>query len=114
MRNFINQLFGQSAEEEIPATDFENAVRKSVTVNGRVQGVGFRFFVQQEAKNLRLAGWVKNLSDGSVTMEIQGTPESVEEMMRRVKKGNGVGRVDTFESEDLEPVKGENKFAIVY
>ncbi len=114
MKNFINQLFGQSVEETIPATDIENAVRKAVTVGGRVQGVGFRFFVQQEAKSLRLTGWVKNLSNGNVTMEIQGAPEIVEEMMKRVKKGNGVGRVDSFESSDLEVVEGENKFAIRY
>lgn len=51
---------------------FEKIVRYYGRAVGRVQGVGFRFFVQQNAVELGLTGWVRNMDDGSVTMEMQG------------------------------------------
>ena len=48
-------------------------VRFYLRFTGRVQGVGFRFFVAMNAERCHLTGWVKNMSDGSVTAEVQGT-----------------------------------------
>jgi acylphosphatase len=49
-------------------------VRYFGTATGRVQGVGFRMYVQQHAMELDMTGWVKNMDDGSVTMEVPGYP----------------------------------------
>ena len=92
----------------------ENAIRKAGRAEGRVQGVGFRFFVQSNAKALGLTGWVKNMSDGSVTMELQGEPQTIERLIAKIKKGNDWIKVTNFEESDLPVVKGENKFAIKY
>lgn len=47
-------------------------------VSGRVQGVGFRWFVVEKARALRLAGWVKNRADGNVEIAAAGDPPSLE------------------------------------
>ena len=52
-------------------------VRFYLRFTGRVQGVGFRFFVAMNAERCHLTGWVKNMSDGSVTAEVQGTRVAV-------------------------------------
>ena len=53
-------------------------VRFYLRFTGRVQGVGFRFFVAMNAERCHLTGWVKNMSDGSVTAEVQGTRVEIE------------------------------------
>jgi acylphosphatase len=58
-----------------------------VIVRGRVQGVGFRWFVREHARALRLAGWVKNLADGMVELEVEGAAENVAELMAHVAEG---------------------------
>ena len=113
---FWNNIFGGSNEdaEEVAPVNLENAVRKAGRAEGRVQGVGFRFFVQSNAKSMGITGWVKNMSDGSVTMELQGEAETVERLMAKIRKGNDWIRVTNYEVEDLPVVEGENKFAIRY
>jgi acylphosphatase len=62
-------------------------MRRRVIVRGRVQGVGFRWFVREHARSLRLAGWVKNLPDGMVELEVEGPTERVVELMTLVAEG---------------------------
>jgi acylphosphatase len=62
-------------------------MRRRVIVRGRVQGVGFRWFVREHGRALRLAGWVKNLPDGLVELEVEGPPEKVAELMALVAEG---------------------------
>lgn len=115
MKNFLKQLFsGFSDGDTLTPVDDEDAIRKCITVAGHVQGVGFRYFVRLEAHKLGITGWVKNLNDGTVTMEVQTTPPVLEKFLARIKKGNGVSRIDQMESYDLEIIKGENKFGIKY
>ncbi len=115
MKNFLKQILSSdSYEEKVTPVDAENAVRRSITVSGRVQGVGFRFFVQQTARPMGITGWVKNLSDGSVTMEVQSSPEILDKLVERLKKGNGFSKIVQIKSNDLEVVKGEDKFGIRY
>lgn len=113
---FWNNIFGGRNEdaEEVAPVNLENAVRKAGRAEGRVQGVGFRFFVQSNAKSMGITGWVKNMSDGSVTMELQGEAETVERLMAKIRKGNDWIRVTNYEVEDLPVVEGENTFAIRY
>lgn len=115
VKNLLKNLFGGDNDfENVEPVNVENAVRKAVNVSGRVQGVGFRFFVQQTAVNMNVSGWVKNESDGSVSMEIQAEPQILERLIEKIKKGNGYSRVLEMKSEDLEVVKGEKKFVITY
>ena len=61
--------------------------RISVIVSGRVQGVGFRYFVFRIAVKLKLAGWVRNLGNGNVEVVAQGEPAVLEEMLRLLRTG---------------------------
>jgi acylphosphatase len=53
--------------------------------SGRVQGVGFRYTVQQLARPLKLYGWVRNLADGQVELTAQGAKEKIEELLSTVE-----------------------------
>ena len=92
----------------------DEVVRYFGRATGRVQGVGFRYFVQQNARELRVTGWVKNMDDGSVTMELQGTQDLIDEMEQRIRKGNYFVQVKTLELELREPVEKEKLFDIRY
>lgn len=61
-------------------------IRRHIYFSGRVQGVGFRYHAYYISKSLGLTGWVKNLSDGRVEMEVQGNAESIEIMVERLNK----------------------------
>lgn len=56
-------------------------------VRGRVQGVGFRWFIRVHARRLRLAGWVANNPDGSVELAASGDQDKLDELRRVVKQG---------------------------
>ena len=56
-------------------------IRRQILFYGRVQGVGFRYYAVQKARQLGLTGWVENLYDGSVEMEVQGTEEKIDELI---------------------------------
>ena len=70
--------------------------------------------MQQNASELGLTGWVRNMDDGSVTMEIQGQEAPVDELERRIRKGNGFIRVDELSLEEREAVAAEERFQIRY
>lgn len=56
-------------------------------VEGRVQGVGFRWFVRERARRWGLAGWVRNLEDGAVELAARGSAESLEGLRADVRRG---------------------------
>jgi len=58
-----------------------------VRVEGRVQGVGFRAYVEARALELGLVGWVRNRRDGSVEAVLQGPEDTVEEMLELCRQG---------------------------
>ena len=89
-------------------------VRYFGQASGRFQGVGFRFFVQQNGEALGLTGWVKNMSDGTVTMGVQGEQEAVDELARRIQAGNMFIRVKNLSLEARDVVPGEEDFSIRY
>jgi len=72
-------------------------VQKYLKITGRVQGVGFRYFTRQNAADLNVKGWVKNMPDGSVETVIAGEPANVEEMKKRLEEGPRSARVDQIE-----------------
>jgi len=62
---------------------------------GMVQGVGFRFMCQMHARDTGLKGWVRNLSDDSVEMVVEGSRESIEELVNQLKNHFGSYIKDT-------------------
>ncbi|HNV38071.1 MAG TPA: acylphosphatase [Methanoculleus sp.] len=69
-------------------------VRTRVLVAGRVQGVGFRWAVEDEARDAGVTGWVRNLPDGRVEAVFEGEEESVRRMVGFCRRGPAVARVD--------------------
>ena len=61
-------------------------IRKRLIFHGRVQGVGFRYTAKHLAGSLGLTGWVRNCSDGSVEMEVQGKPELIDDLLLYLRK----------------------------
>ena len=66
-------------------------------VKGRVQGVGYRFFAQDEADRLRLSGWVRNLPTGEVEVVASGPEENLRRLIDRLRKGPTLSRVTGVE-----------------
>jgi acylphosphatase len=62
-------------------------------ITGRVQGVGFRYALQDEAEKLGLSGWVRNRSDGSVEAVVQGSPQAVEALGAWARRGPPAAKV---------------------
>jgi acylphosphatase len=68
-----------------------------VRVAGRVQGVGYRAWVESTAHAMGLTGWVRNRHDSAVEMVLQGPPERVDDMLRRCEQGPPGARVTKVE-----------------
>lgn len=81
-------------------------------VRGRVQGVGFRWFVEREARMLGINGWVRNNADGSVEVLAMGTHEQVTALRARLHAGPRAARVDAVDEHEAQPVAGLNTFRI--
>jgi acylphosphatase len=81
-------------------------------VRGRVQGVGFRWFVEREAHILGVAGWVRNNADGSVEVLAQGTRDQLLGLRSRLRQGPRAARVDGVEESESRPVSGLSSFRI--
>jgi acylphosphatase len=92
----------------------EDVIRRYACAAGRVQGVGFRMFVRQQAVMNDVTGWVMNMSDGTVTMELQGTASEVEAAFEAMRTGNYFIRVERLDVEERDPVSGERDFSIKY
>ena len=73
-------------------------ISKTFRVTGRVQGVGFRWAAQEEAKRLNLAGWIQNDESGSVSGLVQGPQLSVEQFTLWLRRGSRSARVDEVET----------------
>ncbi len=84
-----------------------------VVVRGRVQGVGFRWFVRETARALGVPGWVRNRSDGGVEVVADGTAEVLRTLRQRLQEGPDGASVE--ELEELGGFDGQvpNPFAIV-
>src|SRR5580692_2699194 len=93
------------------STEKAIAARRFV-VRGRVQGVGFRWFVEREAHTLGIAGWVRNNHDGSVEVLAQGTRHQRAGLHSRLREGPRAARVDNVEVSETQPVSGLSAFRI--
>jgi len=86
------------------------AVRLSV--HGRVQGVGFRYFVLRQARRLGLTGRVRNLPDGSVEARVRGSRAGIDELVVALRAGPPVARVERVEEHALAEAPEWRDFAI--
>lgn len=85
-------------------------VRKHIYFSGRVQGVGFRYQAYRIAATLGLTGWVQNLYDDRVEMEVQGEERVVWDMVSELHRQRFI-QIDNMDVTDL-PLKQENDFQI--
>jgi acylphosphatase len=76
------------------------------TIEGRVQGVGYRAFVEQTAYTLRLSGWVRNRWDGSVEVLAEGKRQDLEQLLAALYRGPGAANVSNIQLE-WRPATGE-------
>jgi acylphosphatase len=90
----------------------ESSQTRRFLVRGRVQGVGFRWFVEREAHLLNIVGWVRNDPDGSVEVLATGTHDNLATLRERLKTGPRAARVDKVEEFEAEPVAGLNSFQV--
>jgi acylphosphatase len=94
------------------------SVIRHVMVHGRVQGVGFRAFVEVEALRRGVQGWVRNRRDGSVEMVLSGEAAMIEEMIEVSWQGPMGARVDALhqregEAADLKPLRPGELFSVL-
>jgi acylphosphatase len=88
-------------------------IRKRIVFTGWVQGVGFRYRARRAADLLGVTGWVRNEDDGSVTMEIQGTQEQIDEVILAIGRGHYV-RIENMDVEAIPVVPDEHDFRTRY
>ena len=88
--------------------------RLTARVTGRVQGVGFRWWVSRQASELGLTGWVMNADDErAVDLVAEGSPPALDELERRIARGPAGARVEHLRS-DRGPASGEfDRFGIM-
>jgi acylphosphatase len=85
---------------------------KRYVVRGRVQGVGFRWFVDHEARQLGLSGWVRNNFDGTVEVLAAGGEQQLQMLRQKLERGPRAARVDEVQEFLAEPVADLNTFRI--
>jgi acylphosphatase len=93
-------------------TRTESTHSRRFLVRGRVQGVGFRWFVEREAHILQIAGWVRNNPDGTVEVLAQGTRDQLSGLHSRLREGPRASRVDDVDVFDAELIAGLTSFQI--
>ena len=96
MFDFLNEK-----DRQPPALP-EGTVRRRYSIEGQVQGVGFRYRARYAAQSLGLTGWVENEDDGSVTLEVQGDPDKFPELFAMIQRSDYV-RITDIRQKDLPP-----------
>lgn len=86
-------------------------VRTYLHFYGSVQGVGFRWKAMQAARMYRLTGWVRNLYDGTVEMEIQGNHMMIESVLQVLKEDRWI-RIERVERMQIPNVEEESEFVV--
>jgi acylphosphatase len=89
----------------------DDAIRRRVTVRGRVQGVAFRDSLRRRADSRHVAGWAFNRSDGAVEAVFEGRPEDVEILVEYAKTGPRHAEVDSVDVREEAP-EGLTRFDI--
>jgi acylphosphatase len=83
-----------------------------ILVGGRVQGVGFRYFVRHKAEELQIAGWVRNTPDGKVEIEATGDDSNLETFAGWMKIGPARAVIQTFSVAEIGAPRNFSGFSI--
>ncbi len=81
-------------------------------ISGRVQGVGFRWFVELEARTIGVGGWVRNTDNGAVEVLASGTEEQLAALKNRLRQGPRAARVDEVQEFEAEQQGNASSFQI--
>ncbi len=90
-----------------------SSVRAHLFIRGLVQGVGYRAFVQAQAVKRDLTGWVRNLADGGVESEAEGSRRAVEGFIEALKAGPYLSRVEHVDLQWVESTGQDSFFRVV-
>ncbi|OGR04256.1 MAG: acylphosphatase [Deltaproteobacteria bacterium RIFOXYD12_FULL_50_9] len=88
--------------------------RIMAVVHGRVQGVFFRAYTHEEASRLGLKGWVRNRSDGSVEVLLEGESATVDQMIIWLHRGSPLSLVSGVSVTEEQPIGENGTFSIRY
>ena len=105
MFSFLNR------KDRTPPTLPEGTARRRYEIEGRVQGVGFRYRARYAAQTLGLTGWVENEDDGSVTLELQGDPQLFGELFVMIQRSDFI-EITALRQRELEPDPWERGFSV--
>jgi acylphosphatase len=91
---------------------------RHVSIRGRVQGVGYRAFVEREALAAGVEGWVRNCRDGSVEAVFRGPPDTVDRLIATCRRGPYAARVDALDDRpadigELRPRRAGDRFSVL-
>jgi len=81
----------------------KNVLARRFRISGRVQGVGFRYFVERAARDLGVTGWARNLDDGRVEVHANGSKVQLDELESRLRTGPSRADVRGFEAMEAAP-----------
>jgi len=87
-------------------------IARRFTISGRVQGVGYRYFVQRSSARHQVRGYVRNLDDGRVEVLAEGREKAIEEFRRDLAAGPTYSQVTDIEETVLDPSGGYSMFRI--
>ncbi len=88
--------------------------RKRLVVKGRVQGVGFRFYIIRLSENFNVAGYVRNILDDGVEIVAEGSPEQVESFITLAARGPSGSRVVEVKTYQEQPQGSYKSFGVQY
>ena len=88
-------------------------IRKRVLFYGDVQGVGFRYFARMHAERYNVTGFVENLYDGSVLLEVEGRDYVVDAFLEDISKGNWHINIERMEAKEI-PLREDKSFRVIY
>ena len=97
---------------EIPCGEFFFMSAYKVYYEGRVQGVGFRYTVKQIATGFEVVGWVRNLADGRVEMDVMGDDQEVDEFLQEIRESVLASHIQKVDASPVAPLVGVKGFAI--
>lgn len=89
----------------------EGTVRRRYSIQGQVQGVGFRYRAQYAAQSLELTGWVQNEDDGSVTLEVQGDPAKFVQLFAMIQRSDFI-QITGMREQDIPLEPWERSFSV--
>jgi len=83
-----------------------------LVISGRVQGVGFRYFVRQKALEMQISGWVKNTSDGKLEIEAEGENQNLDAFIEWMRIGPSRAIIRSFSNSEITPIRNFTNFII--